>query len=206
MKVFDAWRTWTDAEPPLRDRLPAEVVNRLAQAYRAAADWHGDQVRPAGEPYVEHLLQALQIAVEVGGETSADVLTAVLLHDVAEDTDETLEQIRERFGARVAELVGAVTKPEPAPGEDPQEARERYLQSFEDAPADVVLVKLSDRYSNVQALDTHPRPDKQARYYAETVRWIVPLTERVPQFVPLFAQWQQHYSRLADEQERTSHA
>jgi GTP pyrophosphokinase len=69
-----------------------------------------------------------------------------------------------------------------------------------------VLVKLSDRYSNVQALDTHPRPDKQARYYAETVRWIVPLTDRVPQFVSLFAQWQQHYSRLADEQERTFHA
>jgi guanosine-3',5'-bis(diphosphate) 3'-pyrophosphohydrolase len=45
MKVFDAWRTWTDAEPPLRDRLPAEVVNRLAQAYQAAADWRGDQVR-----------------------------------------------------------------------------------------------------------------------------------------------------------------
>jgi guanosine-3',5'-bis(diphosphate) 3'-pyrophosphohydrolase len=142
MKVFDAWRTWTDAEPPLRDRLPAEVVNRLALAYQAAVDWHGDQVRPAGEPYVEHLLQALQIAVEVGGETSADVL----------------------------------------------------------------MVKLSDRYSNVQALDTHPRPDKRARYYAETVRWIVPLTARVPQFVSLFAQWQQYYSRLADEQERTSHA
>jgi guanosine-3',5'-bis(diphosphate) 3'-pyrophosphohydrolase len=206
VKVFDAWRTWTDAERALRGRLAAEVVDRLALAYQAAADWHGDQVRPAGEPYVEHLLQALQIAVEVGGETSADVLTAVLLHDVAEDTDGTLEQIRERFGTRVAEVVGAVTKPEPAPGEDPQEARERYLRSFEDAPADVLLVKLSDRYSNVQALDTHPRPDKQRRYYAETVRWVLPLTTPVPQFVSLFAQWQQYYSRLADEHERTSHA
>jgi len=53
VKVFDAWRTWPDAEQTLRDRLPAEVVDHLAQVYRAAADRHGDQVRPAGEPYVE---------------------------------------------------------------------------------------------------------------------------------------------------------
>ena len=207
MKVFDAWRTWTDAEQPLRDRLPTEVVDHLAQVYRAAADWHGDQVRPAGEPYVEHLLQALQVAIEAGGTTDPDVLSAVLLHDVAEDTDGTVEEIRDRFGRRTAELVAAVTKPEPGPGEDPAEVRAGYLRSFEHAEPDVLLVKLSDRYSNVQALDTHPRPDKQRRYYAETVRRVVPLAAGVPQFVPLFEQWQQHFSRLADDdQEETRNA
>jgi len=206
MKVFDAWRTWTDAEPALRDRLPGEVVDHLAAVYRAAAEWHGDQVRPAGEPYVEHLLQALQVAIEAGGVTSPDVLAAVLLHDVAEDTDGTLEEIREQFGARTAELVAAVTKPDPAPGEDPGEVREGYLQSFEDAPTDVLMVKLSDRYSNVQALDTHPRPAKQSQYYGETVRWFMPLAARVPQFMPLFADWQQHFSWMAEGQESTSSA
>jgi GTP pyrophosphokinase len=199
VKVFDAWRTWTDAEQPLRDRLPAATVEHLAEVYRAAADWHGDQVRPAGEPYVEHLLQALQVAVEAGGATDPDVLAAVLLHDVAEDTPGTVEEIRDRFGARTAELVAAVTKPEPGDGEDPAAVRTAYLRSFENAEPDVLLVKLSDRYSNVQALDTHPRPDKQRRYYAETVRQIVPLTARAPRFVPLFEQWQQHFSRLADD-------
>ncbi|WP_432935818.1 HD domain-containing protein [Kribbella sp. CA-253562] len=207
MKVFDAWRTWTDAEQALSDRLPAEIVAHLGQVYRAAADWHGDQVRPAGEPYVEHLLQALQVAVEAGGTTDPDVLAAVLLHDVAEDTAGTVEEIRERFGERTAALVAAVTKPEPGEGDDPAEIRDAYLRSFEHAEPDVLLVKLSDRYSNVQALDTHPRPDKQRRYYAETVRWIVPLTAGAPQFVPLFEQWQQHFSRLADDdQEETRNA
>ncbi|GAB3822124.1 HD domain-containing protein [Kribbella italica] len=207
MKVFDAWRVWTDAEQPLRDRLPTEVVDHLALVYRAAADWHGDQVRPAGEPYVEHLLQALQVAVEAGGTTDRDVLSAVLLHDVAEDTSGTVGEIEDRFGRRTAELVAAVTKPEPGPGDDPAEVRDAYLRSFEQAEPDVLLVKLSDRYSNVQALDTHPRPDKQRRYYAETVRRFVPLTAGAPQFVPLFEQWQQHFSRLADDdQEETRNA
>jgi GTP pyrophosphokinase len=207
VKVFDAWRIWTDAEQSLRDRLPTGTVDHLALVYRAAADWHGDQVRPAGEPYVEHLLQALQVAVEAGGTTDRDVLSAVLLHDVAEDTSGTVAEIEDRFGRRTAELVAAVTKPEPGPGEDPEEVRDEYLRSFEHAEPDVLLVKLSDRYSNVQALDTHPRPGKQRRYYAETVRRVVPLAAGAPQFVPLFEQWQQHFSRLADDdQEETRNA
>jgi (p)ppGpp synthase/HD superfamily hydrolase len=205
VKVFEQWRTWTEAEPALRDRLPEEVVKRLARAHRFAADWHADQVRPAGEPYVEHLLQALQIAIEVGGATSPEVLTATLLHDVVEDTPCTIDQVRDEFGPEVAELVAWVTKPEAGPGEDKKAVREAYLNSFLEAPPDVLVVKLSDRYSNVQRLSTHPRPEKQASYFAETVRWVVPLTARAPQFVTVFTQWQDEYAYLGRE-ERTGHA
>lgn len=208
MRVFESWRTWTEAEPALRDRLPAEVVDRLGPVYQLAADWHADQVRPAGEPYVEHLLQALEIAIEVGGAAEYDVLAATLLHDVVEDTGCTLDEVRERFGPEVAELVGWVTKPEPSPGNpesspgnELKELRTRYLASFGDAPADVLVVKLSDRYSNVQRLDTHPRPEKRASYYQETVRWFVPLTARVPQFVALFAQWQDEFRHLSTSEQ-----
>jgi guanosine-3',5'-bis(diphosphate) 3'-pyrophosphohydrolase len=197
VKVFDSWGSWPEAEPALRERLPSDVVDGLARAYHFAAEWHGDQVRPAGEPYVEHLLQALEVAVEVAGATSAEVLTATLLHDVVEDTACTIERVRDEFGPEVAELVAWVTKPEPGPGDDPQEFRRRYLDSFDDAPADVLVVKLSDRYSNVQRLDTHPRPVKQAGYYAETVRWFLPLAERSPRFAPLFAQWRDRFGYLA---------
>jgi GTP pyrophosphokinase len=197
MQVYESWRTWSDAEPALRERLPSEVVDGLAGAYEFAARWHGDQVRPAGEPYVEHLLQALEVAVEVAGATSLAVLTATLLHDVVEDTDCTIEEVRQRFGPEVAELVAWVTKPEPGPGDDPQEFRERYLGSFDEAPADVLVVKLSDRYSNVQRLDTHPRPAKQASYYAETVRWFMPLAAGSPQFEGPFTQWRENFSHLA---------
>lgn len=205
MRTFESWRTWVEAEPVLRERLPAEVVDRLAGAYRFAADWHADQRRPAGEPYVEHLLQALEVAIDIGGATSAEVLTATLLHDVVEDTPCTIEQVREEFGPQVAELVAWVTKPEAGPGEDPKAVRAGYLGSFDQAPPDVLVVKLSDRYSNVQRLDTHPRPEKRASYYAETVRSIVPLTARAPQFVAVFREWRDEYAYLGNE-ERTAHA
>ncbi|TCN38034.1 HD domain-containing protein [Kribbella orskensis] len=213
MKVYESWRTWTEAEPDLRDRLPAEVVDRLGQAYRYAETCHADQRRPAGEPYVEHLLQALEIALDVGV-TSPEVLTATLLHDVVEDTPATIEDVRERFGPRTADLVAWVTKPEPQPDEDPKAVRAAYLESFADAPPDVLVVKLADRYSNVQRLDTHPRPTKQASYYRETVRAVAPLTARAPQFARLFEDWQNELAYLASDPteqdsgrtERTGHA
>lgn len=200
MRVFESWRTWAEAEPALRKQLPAEVVDGLAGAYEFAAQWHGDQVRPAGEPYVEHLLQALEVAVEVAGATSLPVLTATLLHDVVEDTDCTIEEVRDKYGPEVAELVAWVTKPDPGPGDDPQEFRQRYLGSFDEAPADVLVVKLSDRYSNVQRLDTHPRPAKQASYYAETVRWFMPLAAGSAQFKAPFAQWQDKFAYLESQE------
>ena len=197
MKVFDSWRNWTEAEPALRERLPGDVVDKLAEVYEFAERWHGDQVRPAGEPYVEHLLQALEVAIELAGATSLEVLTATLLHDVVEDTDCTIDEVRDKYGPEVADLVAWVTKPNPGPGDDPKEFRERYLGSFDEAPADVLVVKLSDRYSNVQRLDTHPRPAKQASYYAETVRWFLPLAAGSPVFETPFTQWRDKFSYLA---------
>jgi GTP pyrophosphokinase len=199
MQVYESWRTWAEAEPALRERLPGEVVDGLAGAYEFAAQWHGDQVRPAGEPYVEHLLQALEVAVKVAGATSLPVLTAVLLHDVVEDTGCTIEEVRDKYGPEVGELVAWATKPEPGPGDDPQEFRERYLGSFDKAPADALVVKLSDRYSNVQRLETHPRPAKQASYYAETVRWFIPLAAGSAQFTAPFSEWRNKFAYLESQ-------
>jgi (p)ppGpp synthase/HD superfamily hydrolase len=196
MKVFGSWRDWAPADADLSGKLSPDTVVVLAKAYAFAEERHAGQTRPAGEPYPWHLLEALEIAVDSGA-TDADVLTAALLHDVVEDTPCTLAEVRAAFGPRTAELVDWVTKPDAAEGEDPAEVRAGYLARFASAPADVLTVKLSDRYSNVQRLDTHPRPAKQASYYAETVRNIVPLAQPFPYFQGLFTQWQQHYAHLA---------
>jgi (p)ppGpp synthase/HD superfamily hydrolase len=189
VEVFASWTDWVSAQRALAPRLPAPTVTALARAYAIAEEHHGDQTRPAGEPYVHHLLEALEIAVDSGA-TDPDVLVAVLLHDVVEDTPCTLDEVRAEFGDRVAELVAWVTKPE---GGDAGQ-RERYLAAFASAPADVLTVKLSDRYSNVQRLDTHPRPAKRAKYYAETVRFVVPLAERSPYFRERFREWSAYFA------------
>jgi guanosine-3',5'-bis(diphosphate) 3'-pyrophosphohydrolase len=189
VEVFASWTDWASAHRALAPRLPAPALTALARAYALAEEYHGDQTRPAGEPYVHHLLEALEIAVDSGA-TDPDVLVAVLLHDVVEDTACTLDEVRAEFGDRVAELVAWVTKPE---GGDAGQ-RERYLAAFASAPADVLTVKLSDRYSNVQRLDTHPRPAKRAKYYAETVRFVLPLAERSPYFRERFREWSAHFA------------
>ncbi len=197
MRTFTAWHTWPDAAPGLDRRLPAEVVAELARAVRFATAHHGDQRRKTGAPYLEHLLEALQILVEGAGVTRRDVLAAAVLHDVVEDTPCTLADLRAAFGPRVAELVGWVTIPDPGPGEDSASVKERYLRRLRNAPPDAILVKLADRASNVQTLRNLP-PDQQRAYYAQTVTHIVPLAAREPWFAAWYAGWQADLADLAE--------
>jgi guanosine-3',5'-bis(diphosphate) 3'-pyrophosphohydrolase len=197
MRTFTAWHTWADAEPGLDRRLPAGVVAELARAVRFATAYHGDQRRKTGVPYLEHLLEALQILVEGAGVSDPDVLVAAVLHDVVEDTPGTLADVRAAFGPRVADLVGWVTKPAPGPGEDPAVVTERYLRRLRDAPPDAVLVKLADRASNVQTL-RNLAPDRQRAYYAQTVAYIVPLATPEPWFAAWYADWRADMADLAE--------
>jgi guanosine-3',5'-bis(diphosphate) 3'-pyrophosphohydrolase len=196
METFTGWHTWADAAPGLQRRLPAEVVDRIATAVQFATAYHGDQRRKTGVPYLEHLLEAVQILVEGAGVSSPDVLVAAVLHDVVEDTPCTLGDVRTAFGPRVAELVGWVTIPAPGHGEDSSAAREAYLRRLRDAPRDAILVKLADRMSNVQTL-RNLAPDRQRAYYAQTVTHIVPLAAGEPWFAAWYADWQAEFADLA---------
>ncbi|WP_433613740.1 HD domain-containing protein [Dactylosporangium sp. CA-139114] len=186
-RTFDGSVGWPALRARFADRLPPPTLAVLDAAVAFAAERHGDQRRPAGEPYVEHLLEALEVLVEAVGERDPDTLCAAVLHDVVEDTPTTLDEVRERFGPRVAELVGWVTK---------QGDREEYLAALRDAPDAALAVKLADRVSNVQRLRTHPRPAKRASYYRETVATIVPLAAGRPWFEAWYRDWQAEHADL----------
>jgi len=181
---------WPTLRERFAGRLDAGTLAGLDAAIAFAVQRHGDQRRPAGEPYVEHLLEALEVLVDPVGVRDADTLRAAVLHDVVEDTATTLDEVRERFGDRVAELVGWVTK---ADGTD----RAAYLTRLRAAPAAAIDVKLADRLSNVQRLRTHPRPAKRAAYYRETVDTIVPLAAGRPWFAGWYGEWQRELADLA---------
>lgn len=159
----------------------------LDDAITFATHWHGDQRRPAGEPYVEHLREATAFLAYGAGVTDPALLRAAVLHDVVEDTACTLDTVRDTFGDKVATLVDWVTK-----GDD----RAAYLERLRTAPVDALLVKLADRASNVQRLDTHPRPEKRRSYYEETVRSIMPLASAHPWFENWYATWQREFAHL----------
>jgi (p)ppGpp synthase/HD superfamily hydrolase len=196
VRIFTDWHTWQQAEPGLRAALPADSVTRLRQAAAYAEAHHGDQRRPTGAPYREHLLEALEVLVRGAGVTDPDILCAALLHDVVEDTDRTVDDVRAAFGPRVAGLVGWVTIPEPGPGQDKARAKEDYLRGLRHAPRDAILVKLADRASNAQTLRNLPEARRRA-YYAQTVEYIVPLAAEEPWFAGWYARWAESFADLA---------
>ncbi|SQD97787.1 MULTISPECIES: HD domain-containing protein [unclassified Parafrankia] len=197
LQVFEAAAGWPSVRERLARRIAEQDLASLDDAVAFAVRWHGDQTRPAGEPYAEHLLEVVCVLVEAIGTTDIDVLRAAVLHDVVEDTECSLEDVRERFGDRVAGLVDWVTKPAPSEGQTREEVRVAYLTRLLSAPDDALLVKLADRLSNVQRLDAHPRPEKRRSYYQETVRSVVPLAQSHPWFRQWYAAWSDAFGHLA---------
>jgi guanosine-3',5'-bis(diphosphate) 3'-pyrophosphohydrolase len=196
VELFTDWHTWQQTEPELRRVRPAATCEQVAEAVTFALRFHGDQKRPTGAPYVEHLLEALEVLVRGAGVTDPDVLCAAVLHDVVEDTPCTIGGVRAAFGDRVADMVGWVTKPDAADGADKKAVKEAYLERLADAPDDAILVKLADRASNVQTL-RNLRLDKQRDYYAQTVVYILPLAASRAWWALWYASWEEAHRDLA---------
>src|SRR5690606_23538771 len=91
-----------------RARHPKADVRLLQRAFDVAAKWHNGPYRKSGDPYITHPLAVASILAKLGMDTTT--LVAALLHDTIEDTDYTLDQMREEFGPEVALLVDGVTK------------------------------------------------------------------------------------------------
>jgi guanosine-3',5'-bis(diphosphate) 3'-pyrophosphohydrolase len=195
MELFTNWHTWPRAEPELRRLLPAATCDAVAKAVEFAIRYHGDQRRPTGAPYLEHLLETVEVLIRGAGVTDPDVLCAAVLHDVAEDTLCTVGDVRREFGDRVADMVDWVTKPAGVDG-DPKAAKEAYLAGLRDAPEDAIVVKLADRASNVQTL-RNLSLSRQRDYYAQTVTYIMPLAARRDWFATWYASWQAEHRDLA---------
>jgi GTP pyrophosphokinase len=196
VELFTDWHTWQQTEPELRRLLPNATCDAVGDAVTFALRFHGDQKRPTGAPYGEHLLEALEVLVRGAGVSDQDVLCAAVLHDVVEDTPCTIGGVRAAFGDRVADMVGWVTKPDTEEGADKKAVKEAYLKRLAGAPDDAILVKLADRASNVQTL-RNLRPSKQREYYAQTVAYIVPLAASRGWWALWYASWEEAHRDLA---------
>ena len=120
-----------------------DVDARLA-AREFALLRHGDQ-RYSGEPYEAHLTEAAAVLDRFGVDDE-DLTVAVWLHDVVEDTDATLEEVEQRFGPRVRDLVDAVTV---EVGETRNVRNTATYPKLRSVPGAVTL-KLADRIANVE--------------------------------------------------------
>lgn len=148
----------------------------IENAFTLARDAHASQTRKSGEPYILHPLAVALIVVREMRQTDVAVIAAALLHDVVEDTDVTIEQIRSKFGADVAFLVDAVTKP----NKDQVDNFQHILASV-NGDVRVLVLKLSDRLHNIRTLEGLP-PRKQWKISAETQFFFAPLAGRLGLF------------------------
>ena len=115
---------------------------------------HADQVRKgSGVPYLGHLLGVASLVLEHGGDE--DQAIAGLLHDAIEDQGAHQEPaIRERFGARVADIVRGCTDADTLPKPPWQARKEAYIHHLEDASPDILLVSCADKVFNARAIVT----------------------------------------------------
>ncbi|MET7799473.1 RelA/SpoT family protein [Streptomyces decoyicus] len=160
-----------------RGHHPDADLDTLAKAYLLAESSHRGQQRKSGEPYITHPLAVTLILAELGAETTT--LTASLLHDTVEDTEVTLDQVLDRFGAEVCYLVDGVTKLEKVDygaAAEPETFRKMLVATGNDVR--VMSIKLADRLHNMRTLGVM-RPEKQARIAKVTRDVLIPLAERL---------------------------
>jgi len=163
----------------LGEYLSAAELESVDAAYDYSAHFHRDQQRLTGDPYITHPVAVASLVADL----RLDVATiqAALLHDVVEDTEGTLEEIRLRFGEDVAVLVDGVSKLDKLQFDSAFDAQVESFRKMLLAMARdlrVILVKLADRLHNMRTIDVMPAA-KRRRIARETLEIYAPIANRL---------------------------
>lgn len=162
-------------------KLSQEDKILIRKAFEIAKDAHKNQRRKTGEPYIYHPLEVAKIVADEIG-LGAISIAAALLHDVVEDSDYTVEDIRKLFGDTLAKIVNGLTKISIINSQDislslqSENYRKLLLTLSEDVR--VILVKIADRLHNMRTLESMT-PEKQKKIASETVYLYAPLAHRL---------------------------
>lgn len=172
----------TDAEILLQEvsaYLKPKDVAQIESALAFSRNAHQGQLRQSGEPYITHPIAVARILTPLHLDVQA--VTAALLHDVAEDTDVTIEQLAEQFGKPVAELVDGLSKLDKLQFETKEDAQAENFRKMLMAMARdvrVILIKLADRLHNMRTLDSVSK-EKSERIARETMDIYAPIANRL---------------------------
>lgn len=159
---------------------PSKDLTDIKEAYKMARKAHVNQIRKSGEPYIVHPLCTAIILAEL--ELDKETIIAGLLHDVIEDTVVTKEEMEDKFGEEITELVDGVTKltklsyDADKVEEQAENLRKMFLAMAKDIR--VILIKLADRLHNMRTLQ-YMTSEKQKEISRETMDIYSPIANRL---------------------------
>ena len=159
--------------------LKPKDVDHVREAIEFSRAAHHGQMRHSGDPYISHPLAVARILTPLHIDVQA--IIAALLHDVVEDTKITNDQVAEKFGKPVAELVEGLSKLDRIQFETREDAQAENFRKMLLAMARdvrVILIKLADRLHNMRTLDSMA-PDKRERIARETMEIYAPIANRL---------------------------
>ncbi|HOS72535.1 MAG TPA: RelA/SpoT family protein, partial [Bacteroidales bacterium] len=156
----------------------------IERAFNTANEAHWNMRRKSGEPYIIHPIAVAKIVNQEIG-LGARSIAAALLHDVVEDTDYTLDDIRRKFNPRIASLIDGLTKisgtyNKPASSSMQAENFRKMLLTLSDDMR-VILIKIADRLHNMRTLNSMPE-HKKMKIAGETIFLYAPLAQRLGLF------------------------
>lgn len=160
----------------IKGKFDEERMARIEKAFRFANAAHDGIKRKSGEPYIIHPIAVATIVAKNLGLGSTSICASIL-HDVVEDTEYSVGDIENMFGARVARIVDGLTK---LSGDfDSQQVLtlKKILMTLSD-DVRVILIKIADRLHNMQTLDSMPA-HKKIKIAGETLYLYVPLAHRL---------------------------
>ena len=171
-------------ESAVRRCANQQEIDTVQKAFDFANEAHKGVRRRSGEPYIIHPIEVAKIVVnEIG--LGCKSIVAALLHDVVEDTDYTVEDIRNLFGDKIATLVDGLTKIKTVlDNEDKSKVKSIQAENFKrilltlNDDVRVVLIKLADRLHNCRTIEYMPE-HKRDKILGETMFIFIPLAHRL---------------------------
>lgn len=164
----------------LKKNFSDAEFQELKAAYDFSAAAHEGQKRQTGEPYFIHPCAVVNVLVDLGFD-DVSTLVAAFLHDVLEDTPVTSDELEQKFGKEVLELVEGVTKLDKikfvsAEDEQAENLRKMFFAMAKDYR--VIIIKLADRLHNMRTLDAL-KPEKQIKIATQSLKIYAPLAGRL---------------------------
>lgn len=178
-EILKRYRALLSAWQPYH--LTEEKQKNIRKAFNLALEAHKDMRRKSGEPYIYHPVEVATICVKEMGLGETTIICA-LMHDVVEDTDYTLDDIRNMFGEKVADIIDGLTKIDVFlnKSEDRSKQAENFKKILLSMSKDirVILIKLADRLHNMRTLGSMPQA-KQLKIASETLYFYAPFAHRL---------------------------